>query len=457
MKLNLIGPQQQGVSVAVNNQRTQNCYPITSPNGRNPVALTGTPGSAVFSSVEGACRGLHVKKGVVYGVYGSTLYSFDSAGNSTSLGEVVGSGRVDMADDGDNLVIVTGYGKPGYVYDGSFAQITDLDFPGANTVEYTGGYFVFTSTGEQWFISEVNSATSYNALDIAANDGEDIQCIREDHRELFIFGTRNTRVWINTGNVDFAFERNDAVEIERGTYAKWSVARDDNTLFFLGDDLVVYRMEGYTPVRVSDEGLEAELAEYLIDGYQSDLAASYAYSYTDHGHKFYVLTVPNRGTHVFDVAMGAWHTRKHWDYQTHHGFDYVFAYGKHLIGGLTGNLYEMSRAYYTDAGDTITRLRRSQCYSFEDRKLRYKEIKLIMDVGNGLTTGQGSSPEVMIRWSNDYGRTWSNERRLGLGVSGDYTHSVVTRNCGSARSRIIEVSQTDPVPFHLIDAYAIIS
>lgn len=456
MKLNLIGPQQKGVSVAVNNQLTQNCYPILTPGGRNPVALIGSPGSSLFSSVSGACRGVHVLGGTLYGVFGTTLYSASQAGNVSSIGTVTGSGRVDMADDGTNLVIVTGYGSTGYVYNGSLAAITDPDFPGAETVEYTGGYFVFHSTGDGWFISEVNSATSYNALDVAANDGEPIQVIREDHREIFVFGTENTRVWINTGNSDFAFERNNSVEIERGTYARWSVARDDNTLFFLGDDLVVYRMEGYTPVRVSDEGTEAELTQYLTDGYETDLKASYAYSYTDHGHKFYVLTVPNRGTHVFDVGMNAWHSRKHWDYETHHSFDYAFCYGKHLVGGIDGNVYEMSRSYHDDAGEILKRIRRSQVFG-DDRRLRWKKIKLVMNVGNGLTTGQGSDPEVVIRWSNDHGRTWSNERQLGIGVSGDYTKTVATRNCGSSRNRIIEIYQTDPVPFELIDAYAVVA
>lgn len=459
MRLNLIGPQQQGVSVAVNNQLTQNCYVITAPGNRSGVALIGSPGTDLFSSISGACRGFEVMGGMLYAVFGNALYSVSSAGTATSLGAITGSGRADMAQDGTNLVIVTGYGSTGYVYSaaGGLVAISDADFPGAETVEYTGGYFVFHSTGDAWFISEVNSATSYNALDVAANDGENIKTIREDHREAFIFGERNTRVWINTGNVDFAFERNDSVEIERGTFARWSVAKDDNTLFFLGDDLVVYRMEGYTPIRVSDEGAEAELAKLLIAGHKADLENAWAYSYTDHGHKFYVLTVPSRLTIVFDIATGTWHSRKHWDYETHHSFDYAFVYGKHLIGGVDGNVYDMSRAYHDDDGTTLKRIRRSQVFSQDDRRLRWKEVKVIMNVGEGLVSGQGSDPEIMIRWSNDYGRTWSSERQLSIGQAGDYTKSVTTRHCGSSRNRIVEISQTDPVPFEIIDAYAVIA
>lgn len=453
MRLNLIGPQQKGVSVAVNNQLTQNCYPIVSP-GRG-TALIASPGSDLFASISGACRGFQVMGGDLYAVFGSTAYKVTSG---ASLGTIAGSGRVDMATDGTNLVIVTGYGSPGYVITGGvLSTISDADFPGGNTVEYTGGYFVFTADDDNWFISEVNSATSYNALDVAANDGDPIQAIREDHREILIFGSYSTRVWINTGDVDFAFERNNSVEIERGAYARWGIASDDNTLFFLGDDLVVYRMEGYVPVRISDEGTAAELAAYRDDDGDADLRASWAYSYTDHDHKFFVLTVPNRGTHVYDVATGAWHSRKHWDYETHHSFAYAYAYGKHLIGGIDGNVYEWSRSYHDDDGTTLKRIRRSQVLADDDRRLRWKEVKLKMNVGEGLTSGQGSDPKVMIRWSNDYGRTWSSERQLGIGVSGDYTRTVATRHCGSSRNRIIEISQTDPVPFEILDAYAVVA
>lgn len=464
MKLDLIGSQQQALSVVINNQRSENCYVVPSIEGRNTVALVGAPGTVSRATIAGACRGAHrnKKNGVTYMVFGSSLYRIESALTATLLGVINGSNRVSMADNGTQIVIVTGTGSAGYIYNEStavLAAITDPDFPGADTVAYLDGYFIFSTADGQWFICVVNDPTDYNALDFVTNEKspDNTLAVIEDHGEVFCFGTETIEVWFNSGNVDFPFERNGSAQIERGLYARFAVAKDDNTLFFLGDDLLVYRLQGYTPVVISDSGINVELANWLKDGYETDLRNTWAYTYTDHGHKFLVLTVPNRGTRVFDMATQKWHARKHFNYQTHHSAAYVMAYGKHLIGGIDGNLYEMTRDALDDAGTVLKRLRRTKVYAEDGRRLRFKKLKLVMDTGNGLLTGQGSAPVLVVRWSDDNGRSWSNERLIGLGIQGDYQKQVITRSMGSARSRLIEFYLTDPVKFTVADCYATVA
>ena len=456
MKLDMIGPQQQALSVVIDNEITENCYVV--PGKRNPLALVGAPGSILRGTISGACRGGHLMANIPYAVFGSTLYSFDSSYNLTTLGVVAGSNRLSMADNGTQLVIVTGAGGAGYVYDnttGVLNTITAPDFPGADTVDEVDGYFLF-SDNDGWFISQLGDGTQYDALDFVTNEKapDDTLAVREDHGEVFCFGEKTIEVWFDSGNVDFPFERNGSAQIERGLYARFAVAKDDNTLFFLGNDLLVYRMQGYTPVITSDEGTNTELSNYLKDGGQEDLRASYAYTYTDHGHKFLVLTVPNRGTHVYDVKMELWHKRSYWQSSTHHSSVYLNAYGKHFFGGINGNLYEMTRDAFDDAGAILKRRRRSKVFSEDENRLRFKKFKLVMETGEGLTTGQGSAPVLIVRWSDDNGRSWSNERRLDIGIQGDYLRQVITRNMGSARARLIEFYMTDPVSFVVADCLA---
>jgi hypothetical protein len=464
VKLDFIGSQQQGLSVAINNQVSENCYVVPAPEGRNGVALVGAPGTVLRSSISGACRGGHKNKksGVAYMVYDTRLYRIESALTATLLGTIIGSTRVSIADNGTQVVIVTGAGLPGYIYNestGVLSSITDPDFPGADTVTYLDGYFIFSASDAQWFICIVNDPTDYNALDFATNEKspDDTLAVAEDHGEIFCFGTETIEVWFNSSNVDFPFERNGSAQIERGLYARFAVAKDDNTLFFLGNDLLVYRMQGYTPVVISDEGVNTELSNWLKAGAETDLRNAWAYTYTDHGHKFLVLTVPNRGTRVYDMATQKWHARKHFNYETHHSAAYVNAYGKHLIGGISGNLYEMTRDAFDDAGTPLRRLRRTKVYAEDGRKLRYKKLKLVMDTGNGLMSGQGSDPVLVVRWSDDNGHSWSNERLLGLGIQGDYQKQVITRHMGSARARLIEIYVTDPVKFFVADCYATVA
>jgi len=105
----------------------------------------------------------------------------------------------------------------------------------------------------------------------------------------------------------------------------------------------------------------------------------------------------------------------------------------------------------------LKRVRRCRVLAQDGRRLRYKKLKLAMDTGKGLATGQGSEPLLMLRWSDDNGRSWSNERQLDMGVGGDYQRQIIARHMGSSRERVIEFSMTDPVPFVVADAYASIA
>jgi hypothetical protein len=62
-------------------------------------------------------------------------------------------------------------------------------------------------------------------------------------------------------------------------------------------------------------------------------------------------------------------------------------------------------------------------------------------------------PEIMLRWSNDGGKTWCNERKLDCGSVGDYLKRVILWRLGRSRDRVYEISVTDPCAWRIIDAY----
>lgn len=88
---------------------------------------------------------------------------------------------------------------------------------------------------------------------------------------------------------------------------------------------------------------------------------------------------------------------------------------------------------------------------------------LVLDgqAGVGLDgIAQGDNPQVMLRWSDDGGHTWSNEHWRSLGRIGVTGHRTYWRRLGSTeklRDRVYEVSITDPVKRALIDAYIDVS
>jgi hypothetical protein len=459
-RVDLFGSQQNALSVAINNQVSLNCYIVPSPRGRNRVAMVASMGSKLFSETSGQIRGCHKLKDKAYFVIDNLLYLVDSFGAFQSLGTVPGMDYVSITDDSNSLIIVNGTNKA-YYYDTSTSTFSSIDLPNvAYTITNLDTYIAFSSVGQRWYISSVGDSDSFDDLDFASaiKSPDDIVAIWEDHSELVLFGETTIEPWFNSANIDFPFSQNTAGIVERGLYARRSVAKDDNTLFFLGDDLIVYRLEGYQPIRVSTESEETYFSDFKNQGNDDLLKKAYAYTYTEHGHKFYQLTVPGLVTLVYNIATKQWHQAKHWDYETHNSECYLECYGKHLTGGLDGKIYEISRNYYDDNGRPLKRLRRSNFYHLEDKMVRWKKIKFIFDFGTTkVLTGQGDDPKVVVRWSYDSGRTWRSEKFLPLGRAGDYLAKAIRRSCGSSRNRLFEFYVTDPVPFFLIDAFAEIS
>lgn len=76
----------------------------------------------------------------------------------------------------------------------------------------------------------------------------------------------------------------------------------------------------------------------------------------------------------------------------------------------------------------------------------------------GTSTPLGASgaserePQIMLKLSNDAGRTWVTEQWRGAGKLGEYQRRVRWNGLGSARRRVFEVSCADDYPWRLIGA-----
>lgn len=68
-------------------------------------------------------------------------------------------------------------------------------------------------------------------------------------------------------------------------------------------------------------------------------------------------------------------------------------------------------------------------------------------------TPYARDPEIMLRWSDDGGKTWSNERIMSCGQAGNFKTRTIARRLGRSRDRIYEVSASDPIPWRIVDAY----
>jgi hypothetical protein len=458
-------------SVNAADNRMVNLYPeIIAEAGKEPAFLQRCAGLRLLTSVgSGPIRGLWTFGNYGYVVSGTQLYKIAANYAATLLGTIAGTGPVSMADNGTQLFVAAN--GPGYIYNANtnvFAPISDPDYPGAVTVGYLDGYFVFNEPNSQkiW-VTALLDGTSVDPLDFASAEGspDGVVAILSNFREIWVFGTNSVEVWYDSGATDFPLQRIQGAYNELGCAAAFSVAKMDNGVFWLGKDArgqgIVYRANGYTGQRISTHAVEWHIQTY------GNISDAVAYTYQQDGHSFYVLTFPSANkTWVYDVATNAWHERAGWvngEFTRHRSNCQMFFNSEVIVGDYeNGKLYAFDPTVYADDGQIQRWLRSWRALPTGQNNLKrtaHHSLQLDCESGVGLNLGQGSDPQAMLRWSDDGGHTWSNEHWSGMGKIGEYYRRVFWRRLGMTlklRDRVYEVSGTDPVKIAIMGAELII-
>ena len=473
MKTPILGGAYVARSVNAANNRMVNLFPEAVPEGsggKEAGFLSRCPGLSLLQTVgTGPIRALwaHQTNGSdFYVVSGSSVYKLTGVNATpTLLGTVTGTGPVSIADNGTQIFFACN--PDGYIYNEStnvFAQITDPDFPGAVTVQYLDGYFVFNEPDSQLlWITSLLDGTSIDPLDFASAEGspDGIVAIAVTHRELWVFGSDSVEVWYDAGTADFPLARISGAFNDIGCVAPYSVAKLDNTLYWLGTDArgqgIIYKANGYTGARVSTHAIE-----YAIQSY-STISDAVAYTYQQDGHAFYVISFPTAGkTWCYDVATNLWHERAGFTNGqfTRHRSNCQCNFGGTIIVGdySDGRIYSFDLDVYADDDQVQKYLRSWRAIPPGSNTLNrtaQHSLQLDCESGVGLNTGQGSDPQVLLRWSDDGGHTWSNYHSRLLGAIGATGQRVIWRRLGMTlklRDRVYEVSGTDPTKIAIVGA-----
>lgn len=469
MKSPILGSSYVARSVNAADNRMVNLFPEVVPEGgKEPAFLSRAPGLSLLATVgSGPIRGMWVFGDYLYVVSGSQLYKVDSTWTATPIGLVDNTDNlpISMVDNGTQLFVACN--GPSYVYntsDDTFVRITDTDFPGAVSVGYLDGFFVFNEPDSQkLWVTSLLDGTAIDPLDFASAEGspDGVVALIVDHREMWVFGKNSTEVWYNAGNPGFPFAPIQGAFSETGCASPYSVAKMDNSVFWLSKDArgqgIVYRAKGYVGERISTHAIEWQIQQY------GDLSNARAYTYQQDGHAFYVLTFPEQNaTWVYDAATGAWHERagfENGEFTRHRGDCQAFFNGNTVIGDYeNGNLYKFDLNVYADNGEPQKWLRSWRALPTGANNLKetaHHSLQLDCEAGVGVSSGQGSDPQVMLRFSDDGGHTWSNERWVGIGATGEYGKRAIWRRLGltkKLRDRVYEVSGTDPVKVIILGA-----
>lgn len=456
----LFGLGNKGKSPNVCAQERVNLYAEVheDPESGGRITLYPTPGLTQVLNLGGSpTRGVYGKGNSRYLVNGTTLWELAADGTTTNRGTLQPvTGRVDMVDNGDQLLIVDG--SYGYIY--TFAtttltQISDTDFVAGDTCDFLNGFFIVQrSNSAEWGISALYDGMSWDALDFATaeSDPDDLVRVFVNNGIINLFGSKTIEFWGDSGAEDFPFARIGANAIQWGLASRWSLCQFSNSaLMFLGRNelgaVQVFLLVGNSIAPVSNPELDKLLSTYTVEN-------ATAFTYMVSGHPMYQISFPTDGvTWVYDGLSKDWHRAQYGQEGRHRAeIQVTFQDQSYVTDYEDGRFYLLDENAYMDDGQTIVR-------EFVTRHIKsgdYSSIAafwLDMEAGVGLQSGQGSNPQAMLQISRDGGHTWGGEMWRSFGAVGVYAARAVWNRLGRARDWLFKVRVTDPVKTVFVAAW----
>jgi hypothetical protein len=432
--------------------RLINAYPeAQGPDGKAPMAVLPCHGLTLFSEVtDTPCRGTIFLPdlGVAYSIHSSGAYKVTSAGTATRIGTIPGSDFVQISRNqaSDPQITIRCNAGVFFIENDVVVKVTDTDLPDTVSQDQVGGYTAYGIEDRRVFISSINETQTIDGTDVATAEQspDPLVKVKGDRGDLYVFKTETMEPWRNTGNADFPFEPLPGTLVKKGLKSAHAVVDSDNSLQWPAHDNQVVKLAGYQAQRISthaiERTIEAEASPTSIIGF----------GHTSEGHSFSTYTGTD-WTRCYDAATQVWHERESYQIGYWRGRFPFRAWGKTIVGdALTGNLYEIDSDAFDEDGDPLVWGMDTPTVVSPTGAGRIDWIRIDFLTGRGkvLSTAQGYSPILMLSWSTDGGNTFTGNRHLSLGRSGNYATKVRTRRLGRFADKgvVFRLRVSDPVP-----------
>lgn len=418
-------------------------------NGASTTTITATPtsGSATLP-YSGTLNSALIVGSVLSGTgiaAGATIQSINISANSITMSAPATS------SPGATTVTVTL---------AEFGTIP-LEAP-ASHIAFIDGWLIINRVGSQRFATSapVPYTMIFDPLFFALKDSQsdNLQGLHELNRELWLIGERSSEIWFTAPAANFGFQRVPGASPPIGTSAPQTITKAGDSLVWLGrtseGENIAIQTQQYSWKRISQHGVEHQISKYAL------ISDAFSFAYEEEGHLFVMFTFPTADkTWVWD-SNSTWHERAKFNDDTgtfhrHRSNCFMNLQNLRLVGDYqTGQLHQMSRNFFTDAGEPIVAVRRCpHVWSAEDRKKNFSSaIQIDFSPGVGLQNGQGSDPRLMLRWSNDAGANFPVEVWLRVGKAGQTKNRAIKRRLGSYFDRIYEVRYSEPTNRDIVGA-----
>lgn len=401
----------------------------------NRTAIRRGPGLTNFgTSVQSGFRGATIVSSIVYGAFSGKLEKWTSAGGaSVNVGNLNGTKRGFFAANNN--------ATPDKVFvdpDGNIATFTpttvtnswpDPDLPAVNSVDTLDGYLVFTTGDGRAFATDLNS-TNVNALSFGKAESKPDGLVRVItwSGRLILFGTQTTEIWTDQGTIPFPFARSGIAA--RGLAGPYCVSGYEDGFsrgpVFVGDDSCVYKLDGYTPTKVSTSDID-RLIEVV-----SDKTTLEATCFMSEGHAMFQLSCP-AWSWVLDTSTSQWFEADSYQLSRSRRSGVINAFSKWLTGDTkTGNLQQITSTANDEISDPLRlRIESGPTKNFPGG-IPVGRADFYFTTGVGIATGSDpdqTDPDVEISFSDDGGLTWFGPFLRKLGRQSESRQLVSLVNC----------------------------
>lgn len=382
-------------------------------------------------------RGFLDAGSVAFWVLDNRVVKFDAAYTVTDLGALSGTQPVTLAKNNaatPNYVAVTENGCFNLLTGSAPTSFADADLPASPTsVCDFDGYFVWTFGDGRVFASDLNAVT-VSALSFTTEQGLVARRAVRYGGRLYIFGDKWTGVYRDAGTSPFPFARE--VTVPRGIAGTHAVAGWEagwaNQLIFVGDDFIVYRLEGYTPVPISTDDVSRDIQAAVLAG-SSNLIEAFVYMYGKNA--FWVVSCHDTFTWEFNLTTGEWNERLSYGIDNWKGMKSIRIFNNWYIGDeYSSELYSVSGDYFLEGTDPLVWQVDSGVVS------GFPKGMVIPKASFHITSGVGTYPNVPdpvveISWSLDGGASYGAPVLRKLGGPGETKSYPYILNTGLSRGQ----------------------
>lgn len=406
---------------------------------RAPYVIARAPGIAQWAATGFAgYRGSLLVNSTLYTAMSGEVVSFaagslTSGGSPTTVGALAGTSKVTWARNNKSptpdVIVVDPANGPFVVTSGSVtAYNASGNLPAVNSVSFLDGYLLFTVGDGRAFASDLN-ATTVNPLNFTLCDAHPGGLIRgiAFGQEWWAWGPKHCEVFSDTANpTAFPFSR--VTVIPRGLMNAFTITGFEEGIgkgiVLLGDDGIVYALNGYMPEKISTPDVDAAVTSYLEGGGNS--ASLEMFSFVVDGHSRVALNSPSF-TWVYDLDTLDWFERQSWNATIlaspwRATGPTVNAFGAWICGDTqSGNLGRITDSVAQEFGNPLIYTVESGPVTDFPERMAVPMASFDIARGVGIATGHDpdqTNPVGRFYWTDNGGVSWKGPKIRPLGQQG---------------------------------------